>query len=107
MSDRKSSPSTDALLSALASEYRRAVLSSLNRTDADGMAVPELVNKVAQLVHDVEEPTDEQRHRTAMFLHHIHLPKLEGAGMLVYEREREQVVDVTGTCPEELLTAVL
>lgn len=96
-----------ALFSALANEHRRAVLSSLHRVDADGMAVPELVDEVAQLIHDVEGPSDEHRHRTATLLHHIHLPKLEDAGLLVYDREEERVVATTGTRPEELLTAVL
>lgn len=79
-------PSLDATFELLAHPYRRAVLDSLDghRT----MRTAELVDAVAERLPD--GPSDgrpaDARARIRRGLHHTHLPKLQGAGAVRYDR---------------------
>ncbi|WP_227353908.1 DUF7344 domain-containing protein [Haladaptatus salinisoli] len=68
----------------LASEQRQAVLARLHETDGRA-TVAELADHL--VATDVER--DERRARTA--LHHVHLPKLSGGGLVAWDR-RDDVV---------------
>lgn len=96
----------DVVLSAVADEHRRAVLRSLNQTDQNEMDVDALADLVAERVRNGEPSDDEHRRRIHIALHHIHLPKLEACGMILYDTETKQVRNVTGELSQRLLSVV-
>lgn len=96
----------DVVLSAVAEEHRRAVLRSLNQTDQNVMDVDALAALVAERVRNGEPSDDEHRRRIHIALYHIHLPKLEASGMIVYDTETKQVRNATGELGQELLRVV-
>jgi len=69
------------------------------------MSLTELANRAARRIHAAEILTDERRRRTELPLHHTHLPQLESASVVVYDRDRRQVADAAGTLPRKLLRA--
>ncbi|WP_101294626.1 DUF7344 domain-containing protein [Halegenticoccus soli] len=105
-------PSWDPALSALANPRRRAVLSVLRRR-REPVDRRELAALVAARTGDRSEvsegskseeaeregagseetrcPTEDERHRILVSLHHVHLPKLRRAGIVEYDAERETV----------------
>ncbi|ELY65695.1 DUF7344 domain-containing protein [Natrinema versiforme] len=102
---RASIPS-DSVLSAVASEHRRAVLRSLDRSDENAIAVSALTELVAKALRNGAVPDDERRRiRTA--LHHIHLPKLEDFGLLSYDIETGQVRAATGGLDADLRALIM
>ncbi|MGQ3412936.1 DUF7344 domain-containing protein [Natrinema sp. LN54] len=97
----KSVPSDD-VLSAVASEQRRAVLRSLDRTDGKTIAVGALTDRVAEALRNGGVPDDEQRQRVRTALHHIHLPKLEDSGLIAYDTGTGRVRIVSGGLDTDL-----
>lgn len=104
--ERDDPPAVDAVLSAIATEHRRAVLRTLHRFEGETMDVDELAARVADLVRSGDWSADEQRRRVRVDLHHTVLPKLEASGMLVYDAEAMEVRDVSGELVRALLSVV-
>lgn len=99
---------SDEVLSAVANERRRAVLRELDHTAGNTMAFDTLADHVAAQVRadDGGRLADDHRERVRVALHHIHLPKLDACGMIVYDSETMQVRSTTGELGKELLTVV-
>ena len=75
--------SRDAVFDILQSEGRRTVLRRLD--DGDGsVPLAELVAAVVARESDAEF-TPDQHERVAIDLEHVHLPKLEDAGVIEYD----------------------
>lgn len=97
----------DEILSTVANEQRRAVLRELDHTDGDMIAFDTLEDHVvAQVRADDGGRPDDHRERVPAALHHIHLPKLDACGMIVYDTETMQVRSATGELGKELLAVV-
>lgn len=88
-------PSADDLFDVLAVSRRRTVLSILRerQTPIDGET---LAQRIASHERDSpQEPvSDSAVQQIHVSLHHVHLPKLETAELVTYDRE-EGVVEVT------------
>lgn len=69
------------------------------------MELGTLVDQIAEEVrgNGGEPPADDHRQRVRTVLHHVHLPKLEACGMIVYATETGQVRSVSGELERELL----
>jgi len=78
-------PSHD-LLDALAHGRRRSVCEVLAAADREFLPLEELSERVASID---ESGTDERTARIE--LHHVHLPKLDEAGLLEYDHELNTV----------------
>mgnify|MGYP000483416213 CR=1 FL=1 len=81
----------------LESSRRRHVLSYLRRRDRE-VHVDELAAAVAARENDVDPAdVDEDRLRQVQLsLHHVHLPKLESAGLIECSQGDERTVALTG-----------
>lgn len=97
---------SDVVLSAIAHEQRRAVLHALTHADKTRMEVSTLVDRVSERVRNGEPPDVEHRQRIHTALHHVHLPKLDSCGMVVYDTETKQVKNTTGELAQELLALI-
>jgi len=73
-----STAETDALFSVLADANRRFVLSHLAQREASP-ALDHLTGALAEWNDDLD------REDARIALHHVHLPKLEEAGLLTYD----------------------
>ncbi len=106
--EREKSIPPDRLLSAVANEYRRAILESLNSAVGETLDYDTLVDRVADRVRDEDggQVSDEHRQRVRIALHHTHLPKLEDIRIIDYEAETGHVRFVGGEPVRELLTLV-
>ena len=80
--------SLDQAFSLLASDERRALLTSLLEANR-GMFVEELVDSVATRMDSADEESDQQA--LAISLHHVHLPKLAEADVIEWDREHDHV----------------
>ncbi|WP_276257842.1 DUF7344 domain-containing protein [Haloglomus litoreum] len=100
--------SPDRILSAVANEHRRAILNSLDNAPGKALEYDALVDCVADRVRDedAERASHEHRQRVRIALHHIHLPKLDAAGIVDYETEAGNVQFVGGELERDLLTLV-
>jgi len=100
--------SPDRLLSAVANDYRRAILNSLTSASEKTLTHDALVDRVADRVGDenAERTSDEHRQRVRIALHHTHLPKLEELRIIDYETETRLVQFVGGELEQDLLTLV-
>jgi DNA-binding transcriptional ArsR family regulator len=100
--------SRDTLLSAVANEQRRAILASLTEASENTLEYDALVDRLADLFHDEDggRPSDDERLRARIVLHHAHLPKLAEAGIIEYEAGAGPVRFVGGELERELLTLV-
>jgi DNA-binding transcriptional ArsR family regulator len=100
--------SSDAILSAVANEHRRAILNSLDNALEQTLEYDVLVDRVADRVRDddAKREFDGHRQRVRIALHHTHLPKLEEAGIIDYETETGHVQFVGGELERDLLTLV-
>lgn len=105
---RKRPISLDGLLSAVTSEYRRAVLNSLTSTSDMRLRYDTLVDLVAERLRDedTERESDEHRQRVQIALHHVHLPKLAEVRMIDYETEAGHVQFIGGELEQDLLTLI-
>jgi len=96
--------SVDVLFDVLSHEYRRHALSFLAHVNHP-LPVEELVDHVESCV-DSDSVT---RRRMALSLRHTHLPKMDDAGMLDYDPDREVVEPTSATeslrAPVEELTS--
>lgn len=75
--------SRDTVFELLASGRRRAVLRRLDG-DEGAVPLPELVAAVVAREASVEF-TPDQHERVAVSLEHVHLPKLDDAGVIEYD----------------------
>ncbi|AGB30723.1 hypothetical protein C488_03846 [Natrinema pellirubrum DSM 15624] len=90
-------PVIDRSLAALSDPYRRSVCRYAMRTQTTRLDHAE----IADYIVDRASPADDLDRRTvATELRHLHLPKLEDAGLLEYERDsgvvhadRERIAD--------------
>ncbi|XVH32217.1 DUF7344 domain-containing protein [Haloferacaceae archaeon DSL9] len=99
--------SLTAVLSALASDHRRAILRSLHGADANMMAFDALVDAVADCLRDDAARTShDRRQRVQIALRHSHLPKLEASRMIEYEADTESVRLVSDGVEREILILV-
>ncbi|WP_152418847.1 DUF7344 domain-containing protein [Natronorubrum sulfidifaciens] len=105
-SEQGQSISLDEILSMVAHEQRRVVLRTLTRTDEDAVAVSALTEQVAEQLQNGDLPDDDHRQRVRTALHHIHLPKLDACGMIVYDTETNLVRDGTGKQSQQLLATL-
>jgi DNA-binding transcriptional ArsR family regulator len=78
----------DALLEVLADVERRQILAYLDAADDDVAAYSDIIGHVADGV--AGESTDNHE-QFAVTLHHNHLPKLSGAGVVEYDERSETV----------------
>lgn len=101
----KSTP-LDAILSAGAIEQRRAVLRVLSENEGEAMKVSALTDQIAKHLGIRAPIPDGGRKRISIALHHVHLPKLEECGLLVYDTESKQVRRVNRELGRELLAVV-
>lgn len=82
--------STDAVFAALADERRRVALSVLK--DAGRLELSDLAQRIAERDG---KTSDEEVQRVRTGLHHVHVSKLVGAGLVAYDEE-EPVVSYEG-----------
>jgi hypothetical protein len=106
--ERETPISRDTLLSAVANEQRRAILASLTNASENTLEFDTLVDCVADLIHDEDgaRPSDKNRLRARIALHHSHLPKLAEAGIIEYDAGTGPVRFVGGELERELLKLV-
>jgi hypothetical protein len=81
---------TAELCATVADEHRRAVLRVL---PDDALAFDTLAEEVAHQMQPDGGP-DHRRH-VRISLHHVHLPKLDEAGLIEYDTEQMRVRDVS------------
>ncbi|WP_147587292.1 DUF7344 domain-containing protein [Halorubrum lipolyticum] len=79
---------TETLLRAVAAPERRAVLRHLHATDSRAVDVEDL----AEVVESRGRSPDSEGVRTAIELHHTHLPVLADADVIEFDRSRGAVV---------------
>ncbi|MFC7141316.1 hypothetical protein ACFQMA_15940 [Halosimplex aquaticum] len=93
MQDSQRTPSErDALFAILADPRRRRLLDVLETRDPGArMALSELADRLAAAEGST---SGERRHDVAAALHHVHLPKLDDAGLVEYD-PTERVVEAT------------
>lgn len=83
-------PSLDQIFDLLSNRRRRYALYYLRQV-ADGVAtVDEVVDHVVSFQDDVE-PTDEYRLSVRNSFRHVHLPKLNDAGVLEYDARSDAI----------------
>ena len=104
-SERERLVSSDAVLSAVADEHRRAILTAVNNAPEKTLEYDVLVDCVADRVRNegTNWGPDEHRQRVRIALHHTHLPKLEEAQIIDYDAETRHVQFVGGELERELL----
>ncbi len=87
-------PSLDLVFDLLSNQRRRYILYYLNDQQDAAVTVSELVDVVAEHEHrpdgSVSDP-DEERDRIKMDIQHVHLPKLEDAGLIEHDQRSETV----------------
>lgn len=106
--ERGRSLSLDTTLSAVANEYRRAILTAVTDASEQTLEYDALVDRVVDQVRDedAERMVDEQRQRVRIALHHTHLPKLDEAQIIDYEAETLSVQFVGGELERKILQLV-
>lgn len=83
-------PSLDVVFDVLANQRRRFVLYHLHDS-TDGIAtIDEIAAYVASLEESDAEPAEHRLH-VVTSLQHMHLPKLEDAGVVEYDQRSETV----------------
>lgn len=91
---RRGEESTDQLFDALADERRRVVLDSLFESGTP-VDVGRLARRVAARERRGGEgdrgPPADAVHRVRVSLHHVHLPKLDDAGLVEYDPDGQAV----------------
>jgi len=87
-------------LDLLASERRQTLLELLATSDDDVHTLESLATAVTQTEEGADLDARPSR-RVSLFLHHVHLPKLDDADVVAYDSQRN-VVECTGRA-EQLL----
>lgn len=95
-------PPTDAVLDALANPQRRIVLRQLVEAPSSELSVDALEAVVARRLED-PPPTVRTSSEVAIQLRHVHLPRLDDAGLCTYDANRECVA----YRPNEFVESVL
>ncbi len=101
MSTKESNELTqDTVYDLLSNKRRRFVISKLRRAEGP-VSVNELSESVAAWENgvEVEELTDKQTKRVYVSLYQIHIPKLDEAGLVEYDKDSGQV-ELTPTVSE-------
>jgi DNA-binding transcriptional ArsR family regulator len=82
--------SEDDVFSMLSNQRRRYVIAYLDRTEGAEVSLGDLAERIAAWENDVDvaELTYKQRKRVYTSLHQTHLPKLDEAGVVDYDRDR-------------------
>lgn len=89
MNDTQQSVSTETALRLLAKQQRRQILDRMADTP-DGTAVDQLIEHLAAAgPGSPDDRTGAGQRGTA--LHHVHLPKLQAAGVVVHDSEQQAV----------------
>ncbi|WP_137286248.1 DUF7344 domain-containing protein [Halorussus salinisoli] len=98
--DRGGSLGVDEVLTLLSDRYRRHTLACLDGLPAP-VSLEDLTDQVAG--REFQQPPDNvsmiKRTQIATALHHTHLPKLEEAGILVYDDDGGKVTEITIEAP--------
>lgn len=101
------SPRTEAVLSALASGERRAVLRELADADGGEMGTTALSEAVfSRLNGDGPDGSTEERRQLRLALHHKHLPKLEHAGLIDQDGASDRITLTDGELADDLLELI-
>jgi hypothetical protein len=74
----------------LASERRRTVLAILDERPGP-IDLDELAEAVVTRGRDADTPGERERERTAVELHHAHLPKMDALGVVDYDPDANRV----------------
>lgn len=87
-------PDKDAIYELLSNHRRRYTLHYLKRHE-DGTTLSDLAEQIAAWEHDktVAELTSAERKRVYTSLQQTHLPKLEEAGMVTFDRDAIELTD--------------
>lgn len=85
--ERTTNKSLSDVFDVLGEKRRRYVLYHLDRQE-EPTPLGQLVDQIAAWENDT---TAEHRNRVCTSLHHIHIPKLENAGVAAYDREANTV----------------
>lgn len=83
----------DMTLKLCEDDYRRIILAAL-ATKQRSLSVSDLRNIILNYSYNVSvaDASEEILTETQISLHHIHIPKLESAGVIEYDSEQELVV---------------
>lgn len=105
---RKHPDFTADILSALAHEHRRAIVAALLNAPGTTLEYDALVDSVAARIEadDADRSSAEARQRLRIGLHHLHLPKLQAAGIVDFEAEPGSVQFVGDDLVQDLMTLV-
>jgi DNA-binding transcriptional ArsR family regulator len=89
---RENGLSQDTLFSLLSNQRRRFILQYLNRT-GETIQLQDLATEVAAWENETEPEklTDKQRKRLYVSLYQTHIPRLEEAGIIDYDRETGEI----------------
>ncbi|KTG09412.1 hypothetical protein AUR64_16680 [Haloprofundus marisrubri] len=81
----------DEMFAVLADRYRRFTLYALLQFEQ--LSLEELADVVAGWTHsaDWHAVTADEREKVWLVLHHTHVPKLEAAGYVTYDRDRDEL----------------
>lgn len=93
----------DRAVTALANFNRRCVLRYLAESTAETVSMDELTTHIRDSTWTDPATTDEELERR---LHHVHLPRLEQAGLIVYDPRTGEVRYLGDDVVESLLTAL-
>lgn len=85
--DGVSSVSDEAVLLALAGEQRRAIVRLLEDSPDDQLPIEGVIDEVTTHIGGGDNDADRRRHRTRIGLYHLHLPKLDDAGIADWDRD--------------------
>ncbi|WP_226004013.1 DUF7344 domain-containing protein [Natrinema salinisoli] len=91
----------DTSFDVLSDPYRRSLCRYAMRTETDAVACEELVDYVVDRAPETAAD-DLDKQTTATKLRHVHLPKLDGAGMVEYDRRNGTVRVDRSTIAERL-----
>lgn len=84
--------SLDVLFDSLASQARRSLLDTLWADDTESATLESLaIRQAAGPGQSPAEVTDARHERARASLHHVHLPKLDTAGLIEYDTDRGTV----------------
>lgn len=92
-------------LDLLSSKRRRVLLELLVTSDTDIHSLESLATAITQTEQQSDLGARPAR-RVCLFLHHVHLPKLEDAGIVEYDAARKRVEYLGGRQTEQLLERV-